>query len=152
MAAVVSHSRDGQLQARILAKLGFEVIRGSSSAGGAAALTGCMRWLGGGHDLAMAIDGPRGPAGKAKPGVIWLSQKTRAPIIPVACASSSVRRLHRSWDSFMIPLPFARVPILSGIAFKPWEQDWTEERKLNYLDSLISDLESRARAQIGPAR
>ena len=150
-AAIVSHSRDGQLQARVLATLGLEVIRGSSSAGGAAALKSSMEWLEGGRDLALAIDGPRGPAGKAKPGVIWLSQKTRVPIVPVACTASPARHLHGTWDSFMIPLPFARVPIRTGVAFKPWEQDWTQERKLTYLDSLISDLESSARAQIRPA-
>ncbi len=143
-AAVVSLSRDGSLQAGVLGKLGFGILRGSSSSGGARALGSSLGWLGRGRDLALAVDGPRGPAGRSKPGVIWLSQKARARIVPVACHVGAGIRLERSWDRFLIPWPFARVRIVAGAPWKPWEKDWTEERKLAYLDSLIGGLAEQA--------
>lgn len=148
-AALVSHSTDGALQTRVLTNLGLHVIRGSSSRGGAAALRASSDWLASGRDLAMAVDGPRGPEGRTKPGVIWLAQKLKAPIVPVACAARPSRRLARAWDRFLIPAPFARVPIVSGEPYRPWENDWTWERKLSYLDSLIETLETYASRETG---
>lgn len=143
-AALVSLSRDGALQARILGRLGFTILRGSSSRGGAAGLKASLDWLERGHDLALAVDGPRGPAGRAKPGVIFLAERARAAIVPVACSASRGRRLAATWDSFLLPLPFATIAIHSGAPFRPWEKDWTEKRKLAYLDSLIATLAERA--------
>ncbi len=148
-AALVSLSRDGSLQARVLSLLGFRILRGSSSLGGARGLKASLDWLAGGHDLALAVDGPRGPAGSSKPGVIYLAEKARATIVPVACSASCGRRLPGSWDSFLLPLPFATVPIHSGAHYRPWEKDWTRERKLAYLDSLITTLAERAEREAG---
>ncbi len=148
-AALVSLSRDGSLQARVLGLLGFEILRGSSSLGGARGLKASLDWLAGGRDLALAVDGPRGPAGSSKPGVIYLAEKARATIVPVACSASRARRLSGSWDSFLLPLPFATVPIHSGAPFRPWEKDWTRQRKLAYLDSLIATLAERAEREAG---
>jgi hypothetical protein len=49
-------------------------------------------------------------------------------------------------------MPFATVPILSGAHFRPWEKDWTEQRKLAYLDSLIAALAERADREAGLRR
>jgi lysophospholipid acyltransferase (LPLAT)-like uncharacterized protein len=143
-AALVSHSRDGSLSALVLDRLGFRILRGSSTRGGAAALRSCLEWLGSAGNLVLAVDGPRGPAGMAKPGVIQLAEKAHVPILPVACAASAGRKLARSWDGFLLPAPFCRVPILAGPEFRPWEKNWTDERKLAYLDSLIAELADRA--------
>jgi lysophospholipid acyltransferase (LPLAT)-like uncharacterized protein len=151
-AAIVSLSRDGSLQSRILGLLGFEILRGSSSAGGASALRGSLEWLRQGGDLAMAVDGPRGPAGSAKPGVIYLAEKARACIVPLACSASHGRRLHGAWDAFLLPAPFSTVPIVSATPFRPWEKDWTQKRKLAYLDSLIAQLARRADREAGLKR
>src|SRR4051812_15352131 len=42
---MVSHSKDGALQSRALSVLGFDVVRGSSSQGGARGLAGIVRRL-----------------------------------------------------------------------------------------------------------
>jgi len=143
-AAIVSLSRDGEIQAHVLGRLGFSILRGSSSRGGAAVLRRSLEWLESGRDLALAVDGPRGPAGRSKPGVLHLAERCRAAIVPVACAASPAARLRSSWDSFLVPAPLARARILAGRPFRPWEKDWTQERKLAYLDSLIADLATRA--------
>jgi len=147
-AAVVSRSEDGALQAQVLTRLGLHVIRGSTSRGGAEALASSLRWLQKGGDLALAVDGPRGPSGRAKPGVIWLSERARAPIVAVSCSLSASCRLERSWDRFQIPLPLSLVQIASAPAFRPWEEDWTRERKLAHLDSLVEQMEASARVAI----
>jgi lysophospholipid acyltransferase (LPLAT)-like uncharacterized protein len=148
-AALVSLSRDGSLQARALRLLGLEILRGSSSRGGARGLKASLDWLAAGGDLALAVDGPRGPAGRAKPGVIYLAERSRASIVPVACSASRARRLAGAWDSFLLPMPFATVPIHSGPPYRPWQKDWTEQRKLAYLDSLLAALAERADREAG---
>ena len=71
-----------------------------------------------GLDLAITPDGPRGPAGTVKRGIFYLSEKSGAPIVPVAAWASRVRRLS-SWDRFAVPLPFTRVVIVYGDPIKP---------------------------------
>jgi lysophospholipid acyltransferase (LPLAT)-like uncharacterized protein len=68
---LVSLSRDGALQARALAVQGFRVVRGSSSRGGARGLAMLVRAMKcEATDAAFAVDGPRGPFGVVKGGVI----------------------------------------------------------------------------------
>ncbi len=66
-----------------------------------------------GWDLAFTPDGPRGPASAVQPGVVLAAAATGLPIQPVAVAASRARRL-RSWDRFLVPLPFAAVHFVYG--------------------------------------
>ena len=119
-AVLVSHSRDGELQAGALRSLGFRVARGSSSRGGARGLAALLRFLrNGGTDAAFAVDGPRGPYGRAKPGVLLAARRSGALLVPAGCASSRVHVLGRAWDRFQIPWPFARVQIVLGAPVDP---------------------------------
>jgi len=112
--ALASRSRDGELAARVIERLGFEAIRGSSSRGGLAALAAGRRVLRGGRSLALTVDGPRGPAGEPKPGAAALSRMARAPLCWVKVEVSRAVRL-KSWDRFLIPLPFARITVRTGV-------------------------------------
>ncbi len=110
----VSRSRDGDFIASALIALGFAPPpRGSSSRGGASALRSMVRALRGGSTAAALVDGPRGPAGVPKPGVVWASQRSGVPIIPVAFAARPMWRFG-SWDRTRLPLPFARVTCALG--------------------------------------
>jgi lysophospholipid acyltransferase (LPLAT)-like uncharacterized protein len=109
LAIPVSQSRDGDLVEGVLRRLGFaESPRGSSSRGGSALLRALIRCLRDGGTVGILPDGPRGPAGEAKPGVVALARATGAAVIPVGVAASPVLRF-RSWDRAILPLPFARV-------------------------------------------
>ena len=66
-----------------------------------------------GYDLAFTPDGPRGPLGVVQPGVILAAAASGFPVQPVAIAASRARRL-RSWDRFLVPLPFAAVHVVYG--------------------------------------
>jgi lysophospholipid acyltransferase (LPLAT)-like uncharacterized protein len=58
-------------------------------------------------------DGPRGPCYKLGQGLVFLAQKNALPVVPVHVEYSRCIRL-KSWDRFMIPLPFSRVEFTFG--------------------------------------
>ena len=107
IAVMTSRSFDGEYIARIIQKLGYIPVRGSSSRGGAAALLGMRAQLEQGHAVAFTIDGPRGPRYVAKPGPVVLAKKTA---VPISCFYVAVERawILNSWDRMMIPKPFSR--------------------------------------------
>jgi lysophospholipid acyltransferase (LPLAT)-like uncharacterized protein len=113
IAIMVSEHRDGEIIARIARAIGFRLVRGSTSRGAARALLSASRELESGFDVAVTVDGPRGPAGVVTPGALVISQRTSAPMVPTAASASRAWRL-RSWDRFMIPKPFARVVVAYG--------------------------------------
>lgn len=110
---LISRHRDGELIARTMGRFGFATSRGSSSRGGAAALRELLRRVREGWDLAITPDGPRGPSGVVKPGVVQAAAVAGVPIQPVALAASRCRRL-ASWDRFVIPLPGSSVHLVYG--------------------------------------
>jgi len=108
-AVLVSRSRDGELIARTIERLGFVTARGSSTRGGREGALEMLEWAGNGRILhGITPDGPRGPAERVKPGLVWLASRTGRPVVPVATAASRGWTLE-SWDRFRIPAPFARV-------------------------------------------
>ena len=117
LVAPISLSRDGDLQTAVLARFGIVAVRGSSSRGGARALRGLWRALRTGACALMAVDGPRGPRGEVKPGVVFLAQRTGLPVYPVSVAVRRGRRLAKAWDRFLLPAPFTKTVVCFG---DPW--------------------------------
>jgi lysophospholipid acyltransferase (LPLAT)-like uncharacterized protein len=113
VAIVISEHRDGEIIAQIAHSLGYATVRGSSSKGGSRALIGLMREIDAGRDGAITPDGPRGPARVFAPGAAVAAQRTGALIVPIRAQASRAWRLE-SWDSFLIPKPFARVRVSFG--------------------------------------
>jgi len=112
---MVSLSKDGEIQTRALSVLGFTVVRGSSSRGGARGLAGIVRSLkAGGHDAAFAVDGPRGPYGVPKPGVVLAARASGALVVPMGSAIAGAKIFARAWDRFELAWPFARVCVVLG--------------------------------------
>jgi lysophospholipid acyltransferase (LPLAT)-like uncharacterized protein len=109
-AVLISRSKDGEILAQIVSKLGGEPVRGSSSKGGATALAELARRMPAPCDAWITPDGPRGPRYAVHGGAVWLAQATGAEIVPVAVETASCWRL-KSWDGFIIPKPFARVHV-----------------------------------------
>jgi lysophospholipid acyltransferase (LPLAT)-like uncharacterized protein len=113
LCVVTSRSSDGQILTNILHSMGFETVRGSSSRGGMRATIELARRIQQGQDIAVAVDGPRGPAMEVKPGIVLLGKITGRPIIPItACAKSFWR--FQSWDQFRLPLPFNKALIVAS--------------------------------------
>lgn len=111
--AITSLSKDGELQARVVSRLGYNTIRGSSGRGGIkAALTASKKLCEGGI-LAITPDGPKGPPNQVRQGVVFLAQRAGCPIIPIGAAGRP-RKLLRTWDGYALPAPFARCALVFG--------------------------------------
>lgn len=140
---LVSLSRDGQMQARALALQGMQIVRGSSSRGGArglAALVRAMKRLG--ADAAFAVDGPKGPYGVAKPGAVLAARATGAVLVPMGGAMTSGVVLRRAWDKFAIAWPFSRVTVVLGAPIEP-SSEGARER----LQTAIASANAVARGE-----
>ena len=112
-AALISASRDGDLLTDAVQRFGYDVVRGSSSRLGANAILQLAQVLASGRDVVITPDGPRGPAYELGPGIIFLAQKTGAPVVSVNLEYSSCWRI-KSWDRFIVPRPFAKVRMIIG--------------------------------------
>jgi len=110
-AVLTSASRDGAIVAGAMKSFGLTPVRGSSSRRGATALRELNETLERGEDVAVAPDGPRGPRYKVGAGVIFLARRTGAGILPIRVEYSRAIKL-KSWDRFMIPLPFSKARII----------------------------------------
>src|SRR5882672_3589048 len=73
VSVLASRSRDGSLVSGYVSRFGLDVVRGSSSRGGAAALRALVTAVRGGRDVVLVPDGPRGPRGQLGPGVVALA-------------------------------------------------------------------------------
>ena len=110
-AALISASRDGDLLSDAIRRFGYEVVRGSSSRLGASAILQLTEVLASGRDVVITPDGPRGPVYELGPGIIFLAQKSGAPVLPMNLEFSHCWRLG-SWDRFIVPRPFSKVRVL----------------------------------------
>ena len=113
IAIMISQSRDGELIARVVGLLGWRPVRGSSSRGGKAALGQLKQLAGSGYRIGHIVDGPKGPPGIVKAGLVTMAQFTGLPIVPTI-TSAQGKWVFKSWDRFMIPKPFSKVIISFG--------------------------------------
>jgi len=107
---IISKSRDGELISRAAIRLGIRPVRGSSSRGGKEALAAMVADLSLHPAAIHAVDGPRGPKGTVKAGVIRMAQLSQAAIFPLYISAERAW-VTRSWDRFLIPKPFSRILI-----------------------------------------
>lgn len=113
IAIIISQSRDGEVAARAVTILGLRAVRGSSSRGGRQALETIKNLIGQGYNIGHIVDGPQGPFGTVKPGLIRIAQYADLPIVPVITSGQN-RWVFNSWDRFMVPKPFSRLIIRFG--------------------------------------
>ncbi len=143
IAIVVSEAREGRYLGDLASRIGYRLLPGSSTRGGARALLGAVRVLHEGSPVAFTPDGPRGPRRDVKPGVVSAAQRAGVPVLPVHAVVSSAWRL-RSWDRMVIPKPFARIDVRYGAPFAvgPGPAGLTQgvERCAVALDALEAEL------------
>jgi lysophospholipid acyltransferase (LPLAT)-like uncharacterized protein len=110
---MISQSQDGDIIARIARQQGWHPVRGSSSRDGGKALKEIIERLSQTRLAAHIVDGPQGPAGIVKAGVISIARATAAVVVPFYTAADRAWYF-KSWDRFMLPKPFARVTLRFG--------------------------------------
>ena len=133
-----SESRDGEIQAGLLRHFGFDVVRGSSKRKGDRALLGLVDGLRKGKNIALAVDGPRGPIYEVKQGITYLAGKLNKPIVPVATSAKRFWILEKIWDKYMLPVPFTRGVIVYGepIIVQGIQEEELESKRRELTDAL----------------
>jgi lysophospholipid acyltransferase (LPLAT)-like uncharacterized protein len=150
---LISRSFDGELIARILRMFGFDAVRGSSSRAGREGLLGLKRVLEGGTPAIFTADGPRGPIYQTKMGPVKLAQLTGAPIGAFHLEPERAWAM-KSWDRFLVPMPFTRIVVSWG----PWTHVPVDlpaeefEPKREELNAAIETARLRALEHLGRAR
>lgn len=107
---IISASKDGAWLAGYLRMVGIMAIRGSDNWGAREAANAMIKVAKEGCDLGITPDGPRGPIYEFKPGGLIVARRAKIPLILVGCEFSRVKQL-RSWDRFIIPMPFSSVTL-----------------------------------------
>ena len=106
MQILISDHRDGELITQVVKRLGFGVVRGSTTRGGARALREMTQRVDQGH-LCVTPDGPKGPRRHVHQGLAYLASRTGLPIVGVGLAFSNPWRA-KSWDRFAVPRPMGQ--------------------------------------------
>lgn len=150
IAAMISQHRDGEMVARLVRRLGYDTVRGSSTRGGTAAALVMLEKIKNGQVAAMICDGPRGPIHTMKPGAAFLAMQAKAVVIP-ATFSATRMWVFRSWDRFKVPKPFARVHLLFGDPLPPPDDSISLKTYTRQLEAALNDLTARADALSRPA-
>lgn len=140
LTVLISQSRDGEIVTKILLKMGFKVIRGSSSRGGMMAIKQMLRSLEAEENIAFTVDGPRGPIFSVNTGVIKLAQLSGVPIVPVI-PTTNIKYIAKSWDKYNIPWFFNKVNIYYG---KPIyvDKDADEEKIEKKRQELYEEMKN----------
>jgi len=107
-ALMISKSSDGELIAGVANRTGWKTARGSSTRGGRDAMEAMIDHMKLYKFGAHVVDGPQGPMGVIKPGLIRIAQKSGAVIVPFVIRAESAWYFG-SWDRFMLPKPFSKV-------------------------------------------
>jgi lysophospholipid acyltransferase (LPLAT)-like uncharacterized protein len=141
-AVMTSASKDGDISTATLVLFGIESSRGSSTRGGSKALRGMLRAARAGRNIVFTPDGPRGPAGEVKEGVIFTAQATGLPIVPMGFAATKYKRLG-SWDRMVIPMPFSKGVIVYGEPMAVPRDGEIEEWRLK-LERTLDELSEEA--------
>lgn len=140
---LISASRDGDMIANWIERAGYGTIRGSSSRKGVAALRQLMDTLAANGNVLFTPDGPRGPVYQVSQGVVFLAQKSGAPIVPIHMEYSSCWRM-KSWDRFVVPRPFATLRAIFGAPIRIPPLDGPEQfeaEQLRLQNAMMSLVE-----------
>ncbi len=142
VAILISRSFDGELIARTVERLGFRVVRGSSSRGGTTALRQMSEAYAEGFHCAFTADGPRGPAMMAKPGAAQLARLVGTSWVGAFYVYPLRAWRLKTWDGFLIPRPFSRV-----LVTWPMHATANEEQVQSVLDRSVEMVRAAQTAQ-----
>ena len=147
---LISEHPDGRLIARVIQRLGFRTLNGSTKSGGTKAFRYMLRILLEGNCVGITPDGPHGPRMRASIGAIALAKLSGAPILPTTF-SSTRRKVLNSWDRFIFAHIFGKGVFLWGEPiWVPKDADETEMEQLRQkLENNLNDLTRQADDQCG---
>jgi lysophospholipid acyltransferase (LPLAT)-like uncharacterized protein len=145
---MISRSKDGEIISAVANRSGWTTVRGSSSKGGAKGLKFMIDHLTENRLAGHIIDGPRGPFGVVKPGVIRMAHASGAVIVPFYTRAERAWYF-RSWDKFFLPLPFSKVILRFGekIEYRQTETNEQFEEQREMLEKIMSTGNEQLKAE-----
>jgi lysophospholipid acyltransferase (LPLAT)-like uncharacterized protein len=146
IAVMTDLSWAGSIQAGIMTRLDYPIIRGSSRRRAARALAEIAHAVESGSSAAFAVDGPSGPMYRSKPGILYLAKRLGYPIVPVATSARPSWRIRSTWCLYMVPAPFARSIVAMG---PPLTAAATGELEADDLDRVLMDLMRETDEKVG---
>ena len=148
---LVSHSKDGEIMAKGAKWLGYKITRGSSTRGAVGGLIALIRAVRSGNSTTLAVDGPAGPRGICKPGIVRLAQKTGIPIFPVGVATTWKYVFDKSWNKVYLPLPGFRQVIIfdDPLFFRPDSSEKDMDVLCRRTEEAINRANEKARNILG---
>jgi len=146
LSMLLSQHRDADVLNQAARLSGFDVVRGSTRRGGAAALRKLLDQSALQH-LTIASDGPRGPRRKLAQGPIYLASKLQMPLVLLGFGFDRPWRA-RSWDRFVIPRPGSRARVVVSPEIRvPAELDRAgQEHFRKRIETLLNRLTGEAEA------
>jgi lysophospholipid acyltransferase (LPLAT)-like uncharacterized protein len=139
---LISQHADGELIAQICRRLGFGLVRGSTTRGGVEAVRRMLQ-AGQSAHLAITPDGPRGPRRQVQPGLIYVAARTGLPIVPIGFGFQRTWRL-KSWDRFALPRPWSLGICITGEPIRVPADAQKDE--LDHYRNLVEEAMSQATA------
>jgi lysophospholipid acyltransferase (LPLAT)-like uncharacterized protein len=135
---MISQSNDGEIISGVAKRTGWNPVRGSSSKGGRKALKNMIANFKESKLAAHIVDGPKGPSGIVKAGVIRLAHAANAVIVPVSVSAEKAWYFN-SWDKFLLPKPFSKVILRFGkmIQFDRVKDREVFERQRTRLEEIM---------------
>ncbi len=120
--AMISKNFDGEVTARVVEHYGNRTIRASGGRnqkqtlrkGGMTGFLEMLNALREKDNVVQTADIPKGIARRAGLGIIMLGQKSGAPIVPLAIASSRRYVFQKSWDKTTVNMPYGKTAIVIG--------------------------------------
>lgn len=139
---LVSGSDDGQILVSALGGDDFGFIKGATGENGGRALVKLRRTLEAGHNIGLAVDGPKGPFGVIHHGVFQLAKMTGAAIVPLLPEVKPALKFN-TWDRTVVPWFFSRINVLVGpLMTIPADAD--QEYLANQQDQLNNFFKNKA--------
>lgn len=148
MRVLISQHRDGKLISNTIGRFGEATVSGSTSRGGQAAVMEMLRALEAGDNISITPDGPRGPLQVAAPGIVTVAKLSGRPVLPVAISAKRHIRF-KSWDRFMLALPFSRIAFYAGAPiFVAMDSDEEQARRAieQAMNALVEQADGAAHA------
>ena len=147
---LISKHRDGDIIARLISKLGFQSIRGSThksgktkNKGGLTSARQMIKSLKNGISIGISPDGPKGPRHKVSDGILSISRLSNSSILPVGIGFKKKWVLN-TWDKFIIPKPFNQITIIWGEPLPALKNEKSINQIKSKLESTMYNLTKRA--------
>lgn len=121
---LASRHSDGEATALFFKIFGIRSIRGAGTGkasrksyknkGGVTAFRSMLKALQNDISIWITADIPPGPAKECDISIVTLARQSGAPIVPMAMRSTHCFALTKTWDRFLLPLPFGRIAYIWG--------------------------------------